>query len=74
MIHLKSDKILCAKIREFVTGGPSIVFTRKALVDVISSKKCESMIGIDPCHFSQCIKICLQDCTRDGSLTPICRN
>ena len=29
----ESDKDLCEKIREDMTGGPSIVFTRKAVVD-----------------------------------------
>ena len=29
----ESDKCLCEKIREDLTGGPSIVFTRKAVFD-----------------------------------------
>ena len=29
----ESDKNLCERVRENMTGGPSIVFTRKAVVD-----------------------------------------
>ena len=40
-----------AKIREDVVGGPSIVFTRKAVVDETfirkSANKCKSIVGID---------------------------
>ena len=39
----ESDKDLCEKIREDMTGGPSIVFTRKAVVDetyIRNSSKC----------------------------------
>ena len=47
----ESDKDLCEKIREDITGGPSIVFTRKAVVDETftrdSSNICKSIVGID---------------------------
>ena len=55
------DKDLCEKIREDMTGGSSLVFTRKAVVDKTfirsSSKVCESIVGIDACQlypFSMC--------------------
>ena len=47
----ESDRYLCEKIREDMTGGPSIVFTRKAVVDETfirdSSNVCKSIVGID---------------------------
>ena len=47
----ESDKDLLEKIREDMVGGPSFVFTRKAVVDetVIrkSSNLCKSFVGID---------------------------
>ena len=46
-----SDKDLLEKIREDIFGGPSIVFTRKAVVDETlirkSSNLCKSIVGID---------------------------
>ena len=46
-----SDKDLLEKIREEMVGGPSIVFTRKAVVDETfirkSSNLCKSIVGID---------------------------
>ena len=46
-----SDKDLLEKIREVRVGGPSIVFTRKAVVDQTfifkSSNLCKSIVGID---------------------------
>ena len=57
----ESDKDLCEKIRENITGGPSIVFTRKAVVDENpirnSSNVCKSIVGIDASQlypFSMC--------------------
>ena len=57
----ESDKDLCEKIRENMTGGTSIVFTRKAVVDEIyirnSSNNCKSIVGIDASQlypFSMC--------------------
>ena len=55
------DTDLLEKIREDVVGGPSIVFTRKAVVDETfvrkSSNICESIVGIDACQlypYSMC--------------------
>ena len=46
-----SDKELLEKIREDKVGGPSIVFTRKAVVDKTFIRKstslCKSIVGID---------------------------
>ena len=47
----EGDKDLSKKIREDVVGGPSIVFTRKAVVDETFFRKstnlCKSIVGID---------------------------
>ena len=47
----EGDKDLLEKIREIVVGGPSIVFTRKAVVDETFIRKsaniCKSIVGID---------------------------
>ena len=47
----ESDKDLLEKIREDMVGGPSIVFTRKAVVNETfirkSSNLCKSIVGID---------------------------
>ena len=47
----ESDKDLLEKVREDTVGGPSIVFTRKAVVDETFIRKstnlCKSIIGID---------------------------
>ena len=47
----ESDKDLLWKIREDMVGGPSIVFTRKAVVDETFIRKstslCKSIVGID---------------------------
>ena len=47
----KTDKDLLQKIREDMVGGPSIVFTRKAMVDETfirnSGNICKSIVGID---------------------------
>ena len=47
----EKDKDLLEKIREDVVGGPSIVFTRKAVVGQTrirsSSNTCKSIVGID---------------------------
>ena len=57
----ESNKDLCEKIRGDMTGGPSIVFTRKAVVDKKyirnSSKVSKSIVGIDASQlypFSMC--------------------
>ena len=47
----EGDKDLLEKIREVVVGGPSIVFTRKAIVEETFIRKstnlCKSIVGID---------------------------
>ena len=47
----ETDKVLLQKIREDMVGGPSIVFTCKALVDETFIRKsaniCKSLVGID---------------------------
>ena len=47
----EGDKNLCEKIRKDMTGGPSIVFTQKAVVDQTyfrnSSNICKTIVGID---------------------------
>ena len=59
----ESDKDLCEKIREDMTGGPCTVFTRKAVVDGTliknSSNVCKSIVGIYASQpaLSQCVKI-----------------
>ena len=57
----ESDKDLCEKIREGMTGEPSIVFTRKAVVVEKfirnPSNDCKSIVGIDASQlypFSMC--------------------
>ena len=51
----ENGKDLCQKIREDMTGGPSIVFTQKAVVDKTfisdSSNICKSIVGIDARQF-----------------------
>ena len=47
----ESDKNLLKKIREDIVGGPSIVFSRKAVADETFIRKstnfCQSIVGID---------------------------
>ena len=47
----EGDKDLLEKIRDDVVGGPSIIFTRKAVVDETfirnSTNICKSIVGID---------------------------
>ena len=57
----KRDKDLLEKIRKDVVGGPSIFFTRKAVVDETFIRKstniCKSKVGIDASHlypYSMC--------------------
>ena len=72
----ESDTDLCEKSRDDMTGGSSIVFTRKTGVDetcirnssIFVNQSLELMQAL-----SQCVKICQQDCTRDGRLILICR-
>ena len=48
---IEGDKNFLEKVREDVAGGPSIVFTRKAVVDQTFIRKstniCKSIVGID---------------------------
>ena len=50
-VFCETDKDLCEKIRENLYGGPSIVFTRKAVVDkkIVNdlSTICKWIVGID---------------------------
>ena len=50
----EEDKDLMQKIREHIVGGPSIVFTRKAVVDKTFTRKmtnlCKSIVGFDASH------------------------
>ena len=47
----ESDKDLLGKLREDMVGGPSLVVTRKAVVDETFIRKstnlCKSILGID---------------------------
>ena len=61
----KEIKTLWKKNREDVVGGPSIVFTRKAVVDETFIRKsaniCKSIVGIDEANNipTRCINPCL---------------
>ena len=50
----EADKDLLEKIREDMVGGPSIVFTRRAVVEGTFIRKsqnvCKSIVGIDASH------------------------
>ena len=59
------------KLREDMVGGPSIVFTRKAVVDETfirkSSNLCKSYVGIDASQlypYSMCEPVPTGLCTR----------
>ena len=71
----ESDKDLLEKIREDMVGGPSIIFTRKAVVDETfirkSTKLCRSIIGKDASQLNpiRCVSHCLLDCIQDGTMT-----
>ena len=71
-----SDSDLLEKIWEDMTGGPSIVFTRKAVANETFIRKsntlCKSIVGIDASQLYNsililCVRICPQDCIRDGT-------
>ena len=75
----ESDRDLCEKIRDDMAGGPSIVFTRKAVVDQTfirdSSNVCKSIVGIDASQlypYSMCQDMPTGLYTR--CLIPICKN
>ena len=71
----ESDKDFLEKIREDMVGGPSVVFTRKAVVDETFIRKstnlCKSVVGIDASHSLpiRCVNKCLLACIRDGTMT-----
>ena len=73
--YCESDKDLHEKIRADMTGGPSIVFTRKAVVDetyIRNSKNvCKAIVGIDASQLYpyQCVNQCLLDSIRVGNMT-----
>ena len=61
---IEADKDLHDKIREDMTGGPSILFTRKAVVDQTYIRNteniCKSIMGIDSSQlypFSMCQEV-----------------
>ena len=67
----ESDKDLLEKIREDMVGGPSIVFTRKAVVNETfirkSSNLCKPIVGIDGSQlypYSMCQPMVTGLCTR----------
>ena len=71
----ETDKDLLQKIQEDMVGGPSIVFTRKAVVDETfirnSENFCKSIVGIDASQlypYSMCQPM-PKDYTRDGNMT-----
>ena len=72
----EGDKDLCEKIREDMTGGPTIVFTRKAVVDQTyirnSSNICKTIVGNDASQlypFSMCQEMPTGLYTRKGFMT-----
>ena len=67
----ETDKDLLQKVREDMVGGPSIVFTRKAVVDETFFQKsrniCKSIVGIDAIQlypYSICQPMPTRLCTR----------
>ena len=61
----EGDKDLLGKIREDVVGGPSIAFTRKAVVDEIFIQKCTNicknlLLGLMPAIYTatRCVNLC----------------
>ena len=69
----ESDKGLLEKIREDTVGGPSIVFTRKAVMDEIlcaNHQTCANQLLVSMLVsfiLTQCLNQGLLDCIRDGS-------
>ena len=70
----ESNKDLFGKLREDIVGGPSIVFTRKAVMDetfIRDSTNCAKVLSnliLVSFILSLCVKQCQLVCTRDGSL------
>ena len=71
----ETGKEFLQKIREDMVGGPSIVFTRKAVVDEtlsrIQEKFVNLLLALTQASFILilCVSPCLQDYTRDGIIT-----
>ena len=71
----ETNKELLQKVREDMVGGPSIVFTRKAVVDETfirnSGNICKSIVALMQVSYILilCASPCEQDYTRDGNLT-----
>ena len=71
----KTDKYLLQKIGEDMVGGPSIVFTRKAVVDETfirnSRKIVNRLLALTQASFILifCVNPCQQDYARDGNMT-----
>ena len=67
--YCEKEGDLCEKIREDMTGRPSTVFTRKAVMDKTfikdSSRIHQPALSL--------FKTCQHDCTQDRSLIPICK-
>ena len=76
----ESNKNLRPEALEDMVGGPSKVFTRKAVVDNTHIRKStivfKSLDGIDASQATliQNVNLCLQDSTLDLSLMQICNN
>ena len=70
----ETDKDLLQKIREDMVGGPSIVFTRKAVVDesfirnLIFVNLLLALMQVN-CILILCASPCQKDYTRDGNVT-----
>ena len=68
----EGDKDILEKNRQDVVGGPSIVFTRKAVVDETFIRKptniCKSIVGIDASQLipTRCVNPCLPVFIRIG--------
>ena len=71
----ETDKDLLQKSREDMLGGPSFVFTRKAVVDETFIRKSENILNLllaltqVSCILILCASPCQQNYTRDGNMT-----
>ena len=70
----ETDNDSLQKVREDMVGGPSIVFTSKAVVDetfVRNSKKLNLLLAWNASQLYPyfCVSRCQQDYTRDGNMT-----
>ena len=75
---IEVDKDLHEKRRSEMTGGPSIVFIRKAVVEKTFIRRsrniCKAIVGIDASQLYPCAKRCQLDSTLDGSFIPIVKS